>query len=141
MTTEPYFRGASGRRHTYAEIADRLRREAAHTLGEHISVQLAALGLLGEMEGGTTPCGLPFTFADAPAPKPYSVLLLYPDYIGDYGSETYYAFVEAADPLAAVAVAQRQAAEAQAVDVDDPADFAPLLVIAGHHAGEPLFNK
>jgi hypothetical protein len=70
------------------------------------------------------------------ATKPYSVLLLYPDYIGDYGEETYYAFVEAA-----VAIAQREAAAAQAVDVDDPADFDPLLVIEGHHASQPLFNK
>src|SRR5262249_14067306 len=75
------------------------------------------------------------------ATNPYSVLLLYPDCVGNYGQETYYAFVEAADPVAAVAVAQRQAADAQSIDIDDPADFAPLLVTAGHHASEPLFNK
>lgn len=76
-----------------------------------------------------------------PANNPYSVLLLYPDYVGNYGEETYYAFVAASDPLDAVAVAQRQAAAAQAVDIDDPTDFAPLLVTEGHHASEPLFNK
>ena len=59
-----YFVGASGRRYTYAEIADRIRSEAPHTLGKHIFVQLEAIGLLEEMEKGTTPCGLPFTFAD-----------------------------------------------------------------------------
>jgi hypothetical protein len=64
----PYFRGASGRRYTYAEIADRLRREAPHTLGRHISAQLEAIGLLEEMQRGTTPCGLPFTFAKADCP-------------------------------------------------------------------------
>ena len=73
--------------------------------------------------------------------KPYSVLLLYPDYANDGGSETYYAWVTASDPLDAVAVAQRQAAAAQIVDIDDPTDFAPLLVTQGHHYGEALFNK
>ena len=33
-----------------------------------------------------------------PATKPYSVLLLYPDYANDSGTETYYAFVEASRP-------------------------------------------
>ena len=55
--------------------------------------------------------------------------------------ETYYAFVEAPNALAAVAVAQRQAATAQTVDIDDPLDFQPLLVTAGHHGSQPLFNK
>lgn len=72
--------------------------------------------------------------------KPYSVLLLYPDYIGDYGEETYYAFVEATDSIEAVAAAQRQAAAA-AVDIDDPTDCTPLLVTEGHHHGQPLFNN
>jgi hypothetical protein len=62
----PYFRGASGTRYTYAAIADRIRGEAPQTLGKHISVQLAAIGLLEEMQNGTTPYGLPFTFAEAP---------------------------------------------------------------------------
>lgn len=74
--------------------------------------------------------------------KRYSVLLLYPDYVGDeYGKETYYAFVEAADSIAAIVVAQRQAVAAQVIDIDDPTDFAPLLVTRGHHYGEPLLNK
>jgi hypothetical protein len=62
---ESYFRGPSGTRYGYAEIADRIRREAPHTLGKHISVQLDAIGLRDEMMNGTTPCALPFTFADA----------------------------------------------------------------------------
>jgi predicted RNA-binding Zn-ribbon protein involved in translation (DUF1610 family) len=61
----PYFRGASGRRYSYAEVADRIRKEAPQTLGQHISVQLQAIGLYDEMKNGTTPCGLPFTFAEA----------------------------------------------------------------------------
>ena len=66
--SDAYFCGASGKRYTFGEIADRIRSEAAHTLGKHISVQLEALGLLEEMQNGTTPCGLPFTFADEPHP-------------------------------------------------------------------------
>jgi hypothetical protein len=73
-----------------------------------------------------------------PAKKPYSVLLLYPDYANGSGTETYYAFVEAADPIDAVAVAQRQAS---GEDEHAPDDYAPLLVIEGHHYGQPLFNQ
>ena len=35
--------------------------------------------------------------------KPYSVLLLYPDWVNESGTDTYYTFVEAADPCAAIA--------------------------------------
>jgi hypothetical protein len=71
----------------------------------------------------------------------WSVLLLYPDYANDSGTETYFAFVEASDPIDAVARAQRQAAEAQeGIDIE-PDDFAPLLVTQGHQHSEPLFNK
>jgi hypothetical protein len=72
MTSDDYFRGPSGTRYTYADIADRIRREAPQTLGKHIFVQLEAIGLLEEMQNGTTPCGLPFTFAEA-APSPLLV--------------------------------------------------------------------
>jgi hypothetical protein len=73
--------------------------------------------------------------------KPYSVLLLYPDYANDTGTETYYAFVEALDPIQAVALAQREAVTAQECMDGDPEDFAPLLVTPGHNRSEPLFNK
>ena len=76
-----------------------------------------------------------------PVQKPYSVLLLYPDYADDTGYETYYALVEAADPIEAVAVAQRQAVAAQDGIEIEPDDFHPLLVTPGHHDSEPLFNK
>ena len=66
MTSNGYFIGACGTRYAYADIADRIRKEAPHTLGQHIFVQLEAIGLLEEMQNGTTPCGLPFTFADTP---------------------------------------------------------------------------
>jgi len=73
--------------------------------------------------------------------KPYSVLLLYPDYANDSGSETYYAWVHAQDPVTAVAVAQRKALSTNEWENADPDDFAPLLVTLGHHYGQPLFNK
>jgi hypothetical protein len=69
--------------------------------------------------------------------RPYSVLLLYPDYANDSGLETYYAFVKAPSPLEAVAQAQRQAVEAQDGVVFPPDDFAPLLVTEGYHAALP----
>jgi hypothetical protein len=73
--------------------------------------------------------------------KPYSALLLYPDRVNDGGAETYYAFVDAPDPIAAVAVAQRQALAANEWDDIDPTDFIPLLVTQGHHYSKALFNK
>jgi hypothetical protein len=75
------------------------------------------------------------------ARKPYSVLLLYPDHANDSGKETYYAFVEALDPIEAIALAQREAVTAQDGMDSDPEEFAPLLVTPGHNCSEPLFNK
>ncbi len=73
--------------------------------------------------------------------KPFSVLLLYPDYAKDSGTETYYGFVVAADAMNAVTAARAQAVAAQTgVDIE-PDDFAPLLVTEGHHHGEALFDK
>jgi hypothetical protein len=79
--------------------------------------------------------------ADDSVKKPYSVLLLYPDYANDDGTETYYALVEAPHPTAAVTLAKRQAVAAQKHVVFPPDDFTTLLVIQGHHHSEPLFNK
>jgi hypothetical protein len=63
MTIDGYFIGKSGKHYRYADVAKLIREKAPKTLGRHISVQLASIGLLEEMEGGVTPCGLPFTFA------------------------------------------------------------------------------
>jgi hypothetical protein len=63
-----YFIGTSGTHYRYADIARLVRDKAPHTLGHHIRVQLAAIGLLEEMEGGVTPCGLPYTFASEEHP-------------------------------------------------------------------------
>ena len=78
--------------------------------------------------------------ASDPSKKPYSVLLLYPDYANDGGTETYYAWVEAPDPLAAIALARRQALAVQVGVVFPPDDFVPLLVTEGHHYGQPMSN-
>ncbi len=75
------------------------------------------------------------------AAKPYSVLLLYPDYANDSGTETYYTFVEAKDPSEAVDLAQRHAIAGLEDDQIEADAFAPLLVIEGHHRSEALFNK
>ena len=63
MTHDGYFIGKSGKSYRYDDIAKLVREKAPETLGKHIFAQLAALGLLEEMQGGVTPCGLPFTFA------------------------------------------------------------------------------
>ena len=81
------------------------------------------------------------TTASPSGKKPYSVLLLYPDYVNDSGTATYYAIVQATDPDEAVAQAQQEAATSQDGVEMEPGDFAPLLVTQGHHASESLFNK
>ncbi len=75
--------------------------------------------------------------AGDPAKKPYSVLLLYPDDANDGGNETYYAWVQAPDSIAAIAEAQREALAANEWTDRDLADFVPLLVTDGHHYGQP----
>lgn len=76
--------------------------------------------------------------------KPYTVLLMYPDYIAaNYGGETYLAHVDGSNVLDAVNKAQ---ADAVAANYEDEADreqfyaeghsgddFEVLLVIEGHH--------
>jgi hypothetical protein len=69
--------------------------------------------------------------------KPYSVLLLYPDWANDDGKETFFDWVEASDPTAAIALAQLCALKQNGRDYKDPNEFVPLLVIEGHHRGQP----
>ncbi len=74
--------------------------------------------------------------------KPYSVLVIYPDYVSD-GPETYYGFVRAESPSEAADKAQLQAARAlrhgDEVDRDDlrelANDFKVELIIRGHQRG------
>jgi len=104
----------------------------------------------GDLAEAASACAAAVAEAEAPAnvpasaeaaPKPYSVLLLYPDWANDGGAETYYAFVNAPDSIAAVAEAERQALETNEWPDVDPADFAPLLVTEGRNFAQPLFKN
>ena len=70
--------------------------------------------------------------------KPYTVLLLYPDYLADnYGEDTYQAWVDAQSVTEAASKAQLEAAGDDNVPVghtvDDLNDFKVLAVYEGHH--------
>jgi len=65
--------------------------------------------------------------------QPYSVLLSYPDYMTGGDFEGFYTHIDAENPAHAIDVARADAvAQQEAGIVDDPTDFAVLLVIAGH---------
>lgn len=71
--------------------------------------------------------------------KPFTVILLYPDFLSDnYGQETYIAHAEAVNPEDAAHAAQLQACGANREapeDPDfaiDPDDFFVLAVFDGH---------
>lgn len=63
--------------------------------------------------------------------KPYTVLLLYPDYMNVTGHETYHCHVEAKTPKQAVFFAQFEASKANA-ECEDKKDFIALAVYDGH---------
>ncbi len=70
--------------------------------------------------------------------KNFSVLLLRPDYATDsYGTDTYFAWVTAEDPRAAVAEARREVFKVDFGEVADcnnqDEDYAILAVLEGHH--------
>ena len=81
----------------------------------------------------------PLDSAQIVSKKPYTVLLLYPDYMTDnFGQDTYLAHVEAGDPESAVVQAQKWAMTAN-IDPEDMGlvqdfseDFFPLFVCEGH---------
>lgn len=70
--------------------------------------------------------------------KPYTVILMYPDYVADDYGENYLAHVDATDPTEAVKVAQRQAMKENGNEPDDDgfdreaAAYAPIAVFDGH---------
>lgn len=65
--------------------------------------------------------------------KPYTVLLLYPDYLAvDFGSDTYLAHVLAPTVEDAQRIAQVGAVEALQTDPDWASDFFVLAVFEGH---------
>lgn len=71
--------------------------------------------------------------------KLYTVLLLYPDYCGNYGEQTYLGLVSAESVEQAQEYAQREVAlgyfgEDCQDDIDaNFEDWSVLLVVAGHH--------
>lgn len=68
--------------------------------------------------------------------KPYTMLLLRPDYEADnYGQDTYLAHVEATDPCHAAEVAQAEAMKVDGhteEDETDPGDYFVLFTADGH---------
>jgi hypothetical protein len=116
----------------------------ADDLDEGDATEMRVFGVIrAAIAGATDACPRSEPAADTPAGdlRSYSVLLLYPDYQNDSGTETYYAYVKACDQIEAVSQAQQQAAVAQEGVEIEPDDFAPLLVTQGHHSSEALFNK
>ena len=74
---------------------------------------------------------------DKPYNKPYTVVLLRPDYNAEpYGKDVYTALVEADGACAAITAAQLEVAaadEADGMTVGHPSDYAMVLVFEGHH--------
>lgn len=65
--------------------------------------------------------------------KPYTVLLLYPDYMtADYGQETFLAHVAAPTVKDAQYAAQMDAISMNTMDSDKAEDFSVLAVFEGH---------
>lgn len=66
--------------------------------------------------------------------KPYTAILLYPDYMtGDYGADVYVESAIADDAVKAARLVQEMAANANGMDHDDAADFRVIGVIEGEH--------
>lgn len=69
--------------------------------------------------------------------RPYTVLLLRPDYMTDnYGQDTYQAWVLAADVATATRAAQEGANASDAAGAEElgsPEDYFALAVYEGHH--------
>jgi len=51
-------------KHHYADLAERIRQEHPELIGEHVEVQLDALGLAKVFETGSTVGMLPYSFTD-----------------------------------------------------------------------------
>lgn len=73
-----------------------------------------------------------------PAPdNTYTVVLLYPDYLTEnFGQDVYTAHVAADTTQDALKQAQTLAQRANRISVDDPEDFALVVMFRGHHNAE-----
>lgn len=58
----PYFTGKHGCRVHYVDIARDIAERYPEHRGKHIFIQIEALGLWDEFQGGETPHGLPYSF-------------------------------------------------------------------------------
>lgn len=66
--------------------------------------------------------------------KPYTIILLRPDYMtDDFGHDTFTDHVEARDIDLAIKTAQLQACHADQNTVSKKDDYYPLAVFEGHH--------
>ena len=65
MAKPNYIYGRSGKKYSFMDIGVRIAQEFPDLVGSHIFVQLDALGLRSEFEGGGTPHQLPYSFSDA----------------------------------------------------------------------------
>lgn len=68
--SRPYFRGASGRVYAFADLAARIRAERPDLVRAWLVLQLGALSLEDEFNGGTTPYALPYSFSDYDEAEP-----------------------------------------------------------------------
>lgn len=75
-----------------------------------------------------------------PAPdNTYTVVLLYPDYLADdFGTDIYTAHVAADTARQALEQAQKVAQHFNRLSVDDPDDFALVVMFRGHHDAEAV---
>lgn len=66
--------------------------------------------------------------------KPYTVILIRPDYIAEnYGEDFYFAHVEAENPTAAVKAAQIEVVREDGYDEDHAENYALVAIFEGHH--------
>jgi len=54
------------KKHQYADLAKKIRQHHPSLIGEHVEVQLDALGLTKVFETGATVGMLPYSFTDMP---------------------------------------------------------------------------
>lgn len=62
-----FFVTDGGRKYYFDEVGDMVREKAPETLGEHIFIQLEAVGLMEVFSRSATPVTLPYTFAEKEA--------------------------------------------------------------------------
>ncbi len=72
--------------------------------------------------------------------KPYTVLLLRPDYIAEGTVDTYTAHVTASSEASAVSQAQTEVYVLDHRDANNPEDYACIGLFEGHHMNKAQFT-